>query len=81
MGFDDGIALSFITAFLLTPFGGIGYIYMLVLIFYEGFVAYTYTEPYSLSQRMFAICVSVVGRVLGEIVWPFLLTLGAGDTL
>jgi hypothetical protein len=77
----DNVAIGFITAFLITPFGGIGYIYMIFLVFYEAFVAYAYTEPYSLSQRLFTITMSVIGRVLGEILWPFLLTMGAGDAL
>jgi hypothetical protein len=81
MGYDDRLAISFITAFLFTPFGGVGYLYMLFLILYEGFFAFTYTDPYSLSERFVVITVSVLGRVLGEIIWPFLVTFGAGDPL
>jgi hypothetical protein len=81
MGYDDRLALSFITAFLFTPFGSVGYFYMLFLIFYEAFFAFTYADPYSLSERFVVITVSVLGRVLGEIIWPFLVTLGAGHAL
>ena len=81
MGYDDRLALSFITAFLFTPFGSVGYLYMLFLIFYEAFFAFTYADPYSLSERFVVITVSVLGRVLGEIIWPFLVTLGAGHAL
>ena len=81
MAYDDQLALSFITSFLFTPFGGVGYLFVLFLILYEAFVALTYTAPITLSQRLVAITVIVLGRVLGEIIWPFLVTLGAGDPL
>lgn len=81
MGYDDQLALSFITAFLFTPFGSVGYLYILFLILYEGFFAFTYTSPYTLSERFVVITTVVLGRVLGEIIWPIVLTLGAGAPL
>jgi hypothetical protein len=81
MGYDDRLALSFITAFLFTPFGGVGFFYIIFLIIYEAFFVFTYSDPFSLSERLVVITVSVLGRVLGEIIWPFLVTLGAGDPL
>lgn len=81
MGYEDQLALSFITAFLFTPFGSVGFLYVLFLILYEGFFAFTYTSPYTLSERFVVITTAVLGRVLGEIIWPFMLTLGAGDPL
>lgn len=78
---DERLALVFISSFLFTPFGGVGYIFVMSLIVYEAFFAFTYTSPASLSQRLVVVTATVLGRVLGEIIWPFLVTFGAGDPI
>jgi hypothetical protein len=81
MGYADQAALTFIVAFLMTPFGGAGYFFILTIVFWEAFFAWTYTCPYCLSERWAVIICTVFGRVLGEFIWPFLLSAGSGDPI
>jgi len=81
MGVPDQAATSLALSFLLTPFGGLGYLFVMAILFYEFWVAWTCTDPYCLSERFVVIASTVFGRVLGEVIWPFVVCAGAGVSI
>lgn len=68
----DEAILGFFLGFLFTPFAGIGYMLVFVIVALEIFTLFYYATPRCYPTRMFVILVTVFGRLLGEVFWTFL---------
>lgn len=68
--------LGFFITFLTTPFSPIVWMLLAFFILYEIFYCVTSNEPYMLATRMISISAAILGRVVGEIYWPFVVYQG-----
>ena len=66
---------GFFLAFMITPFGEFGYFFLGIVVLWEIFVHYNYwTSPIWYPYRMYVILMTIFGRFLGELAWPWILT-------
>ncbi len=72
----DEAIFGFLFSFILTPFGLIGYFLVIYLVIYEVFVHVTCSDPLCYSTRLFVILSTLLGRFLGELFWPPVVSLG-----
>jgi len=72
----DEAIFGFIFNFILTPFGLLGYLVVIYLVAYEVFIQVTCNESVCLPNRLFVILFTLLGRFVGELVWPPLTSLG-----
>jgi len=76
----DTAILGFLFAFITTPFSAIGLVFVFTMIALECFYHVYCSEELCFPTRMFIILLTVFGRLLGEIFWPFVIFQGSKYT-
>ncbi len=73
--------LAFLIAFMTTPFSAVGLVFVFTIIGLECITHIAYEEELCFPTRMFIILVTVLGRVVGELFWKFLIRQGRNSLL
>lgn len=66
---------GFLSSFLLTPFGALGYIFVAFILFYEVIYELMCSSPVCYYDRVLVILVTIIGRLVGEILWGLVLSI------
>lgn len=77
---DVGPALfGFFAAFMITPFGDFGYSFFAFLVLWEIVVHAVYwNSPVWYPYRIFCVLMTIFGRFLGELSWPWIFARARG---